>query len=349
MGDQAMAEENADASAGGSAALLRRAAGVWQTLPELRDGLFLDLGDVARKLSRFWILILLSAIIASAGILANSTATVIGAMIVAPLGTPIMGMALAVVIGDARRLWSSAALTVSGAAAVVLTGAFLAWILPELLPLTSNGQVTARTSPSLIDLIAAIATGFAGSYGLARKDISDVMPGVAIAISLVPPLAVVGITGAAGDWGSAWGAFLLFASNVVAMIVAGTIVFTLYGYHREARAAHGIRRRPAYAVVAAALVLIVVPLGLTTMQTAREQVWLNEASTAAGTWAAERGYALQDVRFEGPELEVVIGGTGPSPPGSQLLAQLRGRVPAGTPVVVSTINRGLVPIGRVPA
>jgi len=71
--------------------------------------------------------------------------------------------------------------------------------------------------------------------------------------------------------------------------------------------------------------------------------------TAAGTWAAERGYALQDVRFEGPELEVVIGGTGPSPPGSQLLAQLRGRVPAGTPVVVSTINRGLVPIGRVPA
>jgi uncharacterized membrane protein len=97
--------------------------------------------------------------------LAHSTATVIGAMIVAPLGTPIMGMALAVVIGDARRLWSSAALTLSGAAAVVLIGAFLALILPELQPLTSNGQVTGRTSPSVIDLIAAIATGFAGSSG----------------------------------------------------------------------------------------------------------------------------------------------------------------------------------------
>jgi uncharacterized membrane protein len=90
---------------------------------------------------------------------------VIGAMIVAPLGMPIIGMALAVVISDARRLWSSAALTLSGAAAVVLIGAFLALILPELRPLTSNGQVTGRTSPSVIDVIAAIATGFAGSYG----------------------------------------------------------------------------------------------------------------------------------------------------------------------------------------
>ena len=56
----------------------------------------------------------------------------------------------------------------------------------------------------------------------------------------------------AGDWGSAWGAFLLFASNVVAMILAGTIVFTLYGYHREARTAPGFRQRPAYAVIVAA-------------------------------------------------------------------------------------------------
>jgi uncharacterized hydrophobic protein (TIGR00271 family) len=341
--------EDAGASADGPAALLRRVAGIRRTLPELQDGLFLDLGDVSRKLSRFWILILLSAVIATAGVLANSTATVIGAMIVAPLGTPIMGMALAVVIGDARRLWSSAALTLSGAAAVVLIGAFLAWVLPELQPLTSNGQVTGRTSPSVIDLIAAIATGFAGSYGLARKDISDVMPGVAIAISLVPPLAVVGIAGAAGDWGSAGGAFLLFASNVVAMIVAGTIVFTLYGYRREERATRGFRRRPAYAVIAASLVLIVVPLGLTTMQTAREQVWLDRASTAASSWAAQGGYALTDVSFDGPQLDVLIEGTGPSPPGSQLLAQLRDQVPAGTPVVVSTINGGMLPIGRVPA
>jgi uncharacterized membrane protein len=84
----------------------------------------------------------------------------------------------------------------------------------------------------VIDRIAAFATGFAGSYGLAREDISDEIPGGAIAISLVPSLAVVRMAGSAGDWGSTWGAFLLFASNVVAIIVAGTIVFTLHGYRR---------------------------------------------------------------------------------------------------------------------
>ena len=344
-----MAEEKSGASDGASSALPDWVVGVRRTLPELQDGLFLYLGDVRRKLSRFWILLALAAIIATAGVLANSTATVIGAMIVAPLGTPIMGVALAVVIGDARRLWRSAALVLTGAAAVVFVGAFLARVLPELQPLTSNGQVTGRTSPSVIDLIAAVATGFAGSYGLARKDVPDVMPGVAIAISLVPPLAVAGITAAAGDWGSAWGAFLLFASNVVAMILAGTIVFTLYGYRREAQTAPGFRKRPAYAVIVAALVLILVPLGLTTVQTAREQVWLQQAATAAQAWAARSGYALQDVSFDGLDLEVDIEGTGPGPPGSQLLARLRGQLPAGTPVVVNTINGGLVRIGRVPA
>jgi uncharacterized hydrophobic protein (TIGR00271 family) len=343
-----MAEQTAGTSADGPRALLPRITGVRRTLPELQDELFLDVGEAARKLSRFWILLGLSATIATAGVLTNSTATVIGAMIVAPLGTPIMGIGLAVVIGDGRRLWRSAALVAGGAAAVILLAAFLAWILPELQPLATNGQVIARTSPGLIDLIAAVATGFAGAYGLARKDVSDVMPGVAIAISLVPPLAVVGITAAAGEWGSAWGAFLLFASNVVAMIVAGTVLLTVYGYHREARQTPGFRRRGAYAVIVFCLALILIPLALTTAQVAREQVWLKRASQAAGPWAGQRGYALEDVSFEGSQLNVAIEGSGPPPPGPQLLARLRGQLPAGTPVVVNSTTGGLVPIGHVP-
>jgi uncharacterized hydrophobic protein (TIGR00271 family) len=180
---------------------------VRRTLPELQDALFLTIGDVRRKMSRFWILLLLSAVIASAGILANSTAIVIGAMIIAPLGTPLMGIALAIVIGRGGRLWRSTALALGSTAAVILVGAFLAWIFPKLQPLAENGQITARTSPGVIDLVAAVATGVAGAYGVARRDVSDVMPGVAIAISLIPPLAVVGITGADGDWNDALGAF----------------------------------------------------------------------------------------------------------------------------------------------
>jgi uncharacterized hydrophobic protein (TIGR00271 family) len=324
-------------------------AGHPRTLPELQDALFLDLGDVTRKMYRFWVLLVLSAVIAGAGVLADSTATVIGAMIIAPLGMPIMGTGLAVVTSDARRMWTSAALATGGAAAVVLVGAVLAWATPRLQALTANGQVTSRTAPSVIDLIAATATGFAGSYGLARKDISDIMPGVAIAISLVPPLAVAGITASAGDWGSAWGALLLFALNVVAMLVAATIVFTLYGYHRAARQTGGFRKRGAFVVIAAFVAAILVPLGLTTAQTAREQASLSQASAAARPWAAEYGYKLLDVRFEGPDLEVVIEGTGPQPAGRRLLARLRGQVPAGTPVVIETIEGGRARIGLVPS
>jgi uncharacterized hydrophobic protein (TIGR00271 family) len=336
-------------AAADSAPSLGQAATVRRTLPELQDALFLDLGQVHRKMSRFWILLLLSAVIAAAGILADSTATVIGAMIIAPLGTPLMGIALAVVIGRGGRLWRSASLALSGAAAVILVGAFLAWIFPKLQPLADNGQVTARTSPGVIDLIAAVATGVAGAYGMARRDVSDVMPGVAIAISLVPPLAVVGITAADGEWNNALGAFVLFAANVVAVLIAGTIVLTLCGYGRRAQAVPGFRRGAAYAVIATSLLLILVPLGITTAQTAQEQIWLDRAATTARAWAAAAHYALQDVSFQGSQLNVVVEGTGPGPSAAQLLRMLRGQVPADTAVVLDKINGSRELIGHVPS
>jgi hypothetical protein len=101
-------------------------------------------------------------------------------------------------------------------------------------------------------------------------------------------------------------------------------------------------------VIVACLALILIPLALTTAQVAREQVWLERASQAAGPWASQRGYALEDVSFEGSELNIAIEGSGPQPPGFQLLARLRGQLPAGTPVVVDSTTGGLLPIGHVP-
>ncbi|HYK28486.1 MAG TPA: TIGR00341 family protein [Streptosporangiaceae bacterium] len=344
-----MSEENDERAVNRSASLLGRVAGIRRTLPELRETLFLDIGDVRAKMSRFWILLMLSAVIAATGILADSTATVIGAMIIAPLGTPLMGMALAVVTGGGRRLLRSTALAIGGTITVILVGAFLAWIFPKLQPLADNGQVTGRTSPGVLDLVAAVATGVAGSYGLARRDVSDVMPGVAIAISLVPPLAVVGITAADGYWNEAFGAFVLFAANVMAVIVAGTIVLTLCGYGRDAGVEPGFRRGPAYVVIAMSLLLILVPLVFTTTQAAREQVWLDRALAIARPWAARRHYTLDDVKFEGSQLHVVIEGTGPGPSAAQLLRLLHDRLPAGTAVVLDTVHGSKVLIGHVPA
>ena len=99
-----------------------------------------------------------------------------------------------------------------------------------------NSQIAGRTSPGLLDLIAAVATGFAGAVAMARRDVAAVLPGVAIAISLVPPLAVVGVCLGQGAFALATGALILFASNLLALVLAGSLVFTVLGYSAEAEA-----------------------------------------------------------------------------------------------------------------
>ena len=308
-----------------------------RTLPELSDEVFLDVGDAVTKRWRFAVLLSLAAVIATAGVLSDSTATVIGAMIVAPLGTPIIGTALGIVTGHPARVASSAVTVVLGATGVIVIGWILAAILPDLIPLANNSQISGRTSPNLIDLVAAVATGFVGAYGLARKDISDVLPGVAIAISLVPPLAVVGITAQAGDADGAFGAFQLFASNMMAMIVAGSIVFTAYGYATEAQETTGFRRRLAYSVVAAATVLIAVPMTITTIDTVEDQSVLSQTTEVADQWAAGTNTVVVEASFDGDDLVLVLEDPDNLPAGD-LLANLQGVVPPGTDVVVNHVS-----------
>src|SRR5687768_7151531 len=191
-------------------------------LDELDDDLNLGSGDRRAKRSAFWTMLVLSAVIASAGVLADSTATVIGAMIIAPLSTPIMGIALSIAVG---RRNGSGAYVVLGGAVVVAIGVVFSLAVPQDVSLLSNSQIASRTSPGLVDLVAAVATGFAGAIALSRRDVAAVLPGVAIAISLVPPLAVVGVCLGQGAPDLAAGALLLFVSNVLAMVAAGVLTF----------------------------------------------------------------------------------------------------------------------------
>ena len=111
-----------------------------------------------------------------------------------------------------------------------------------------------------MDLIAALATGFAGGFAMCRNDLSAVLPGVAIAISLVPPLGVVGVCAGQGLWDDAFGALVLFLSNVVALVIAGSIVFTMGGYARDPGSSPTANRRRAYTVVTVLALIVAVPL-----------------------------------------------------------------------------------------
>ena len=142
-----------------------------RTIENLTADLDLSAGDVASKRSAFWIMLGLSSVIATAGVLSDSTATVIGAMIIAPLATPIMGLALGLAKGSARSTLQSAWFVLRGVVLVVGAGAVFSLVLPTSFDLVSNSQIASRTSPGLLDLVAAVATGFAGAIALARRRI----------------------------------------------------------------------------------------------------------------------------------------------------------------------------------
>ena len=144
-----------------------------RTLEELSDDLDLRSGDARAKQSAFWTMLVLSGIIASAGILADSTATVIGAMIIAPLSTPIMGIALGVVKRERIR---AGRFVVLGARPRRADRGHRGVRGPDV-DVPRNSQITSRTSPTVVDLIAAIATGVAGRRRALRRDVAAVLPG----------------------------------------------------------------------------------------------------------------------------------------------------------------------------
>ncbi|WP_337972051.1 DUF389 domain-containing protein [Methanobacterium petrolearium] len=137
-------------------------------------------------------------------------AAVIGAMIIAPLMMPIMGLAFGISIGDSRAMKDSLLVSLGGILAAIIVGFLLTFPVAIFVHPQSIDQIMIRTSPKLLDLLAALVTGLAGAFAMSRKDVSDTLPGVAIAISLVPPLSNTGILLATSNFSLAMGSFLLF-------------------------------------------------------------------------------------------------------------------------------------------
>ncbi|HEY54136.1 MAG TPA: TIGR00341 family protein [Caldilineae bacterium] len=178
----------------------------------------------------FYVLIVLASIIASLGLLQNSAAVIIGAMLVAPLMSPILAMAMAMVIGDYRQLLEAAESTAKGVTLAIIVGMAVTLLSP-LNQVTD--QILARTEPTVLDLGVALASGAAAGYAMSRKEVSAALPGVAIAAALVPPLCVTGYGLGVFQLRIASGSLLLFATNLVAIIFAAAITFLALGFHPE--------------------------------------------------------------------------------------------------------------------
>ncbi len=306
-----------------------------RSMDELTDDLDLTAGDSASKRSAFWTMLVLSAVIASAGVLSDSTATVIGAMIIAPLSTPIMGMALGIAKREPGGAAKAGRFVLIGALIVVVIGILFTLLLPASYDLLGNPQISGRTTPGLLDLIAAVATGFAGAVALARRDVAAVLPGVAIAISLVPPLAVVGVCLGQQAYSLATGALLLFVSNLLALVLAGTLVYTAIGLGGDTEP--GLSRRKAYLTIGILLVVVAVPLIANTTATYLINVWTNRVQTVATQWVSQvPGASINGVEVASREVYVNVQTTGDVPPVDELTSSLAGQIPDGISVVVTT-------------
>lgn len=304
-----------------------------RTLGELTAELDHRAGDRSGKLSAFWTMMALSAVIATAGVTNDSTATVIGAMIIAPLSRPIMGTALAVV---KRERTGAGLLALGGAGLVILVGLVMALFLPEGYDLLDNTQVADRTSPGALDLVAALATGLAGAVALARKDVGAVLPGVAIAISLVPPLAVVGVCLGQGDARLAGGALLLFASNVLALVLAGMFVFAALGYATVADREHRGTTRRARVTLAVVFVVVATPLVAHSVLTYTVTVWTGRAEAAAERWLADDAAEVTDVQLNATTFQISVRTPGELPPFEALREEMAKDLPDTFGVVVVT-------------
>ncbi|MBC9719349.1 TIGR00341 family protein [Streptomyces sp. TRM66268-LWL] len=282
----------------------------------MTEALFIEPSLRSPSSTRFWALLVLASVIAGAGVIGDSTATVIGAMIVAPLMTPILGSALALVLADRDHVLRSVLLVLLGASAVVVIGMLLGWIVSPPDAFASNSQVSSRISPRLIDLLAALATGTVGAFALVRTDISDTLPGVAIAISLVPPLVVTGLLITAHRYHDASESALLFATNVAAIVATGTIVFLVYGV-RDAAAEAGLHvgefSGRTLAVILGVVVLIAVPLTTGTVSVARDRSLVAEARPVAEAWAATGKWQIASVEARNGIIVIGVLGLPPQP------------------------------------
>lgn len=322
-------------------------------LPTMEHRLYFEGADAIRTITNYAVLLSLATAIATFGVIAGSAATVIGAMIVAPLMTPIMATTLGIVLGDGRRMTRSILIVgLSIVYVIVLSGVLSYPISPMVIGFGTNPEILGRVSPDLLALYAALASGAAGAFALSRKEIADALPGVAIAISLVPPLCVVGIAFFHARWLSGAGALILFLTNLFAIILAGGAIFWLSGVtpHRCRSqpggavssglgcdvAAQARSRRRAIMVAFVGMVVVAAVLGFNGYRTLEQHRDTSIAENVVEAWLGETKYILSDIALvyqpgdiavNGPaRARIVIAGLGDIPSIESLAADLSARL-----------------------
>lgn len=263
---------------------------------EQRNAIYEGVLDSSQIDIEYVALLILAGLIALFGLLENSAAVIIGAMLISPLMNPILSAALALLLGDGNLGKRSATVLASSIAGVI----GITWLVAYLIPLKqATPEILARTAPNLLDLFIAVLSGLAGTLALRGGSVTmTILPGVAVAVAVVPPLSVVGYGLSTHQGSIAGGAFLLFVTNLVSIIISAATVFRVMGFQPHRKAEQG-RWKLKYRMGISAIVLLLlsIPLFLT-LRKAAIQVRIRSEVQRDLNLAFERNKAsISDLSF----------------------------------------------------
>ncbi len=273
---------------------------------ERRGEVRVNLRDSAQPDFEYFVLVVLSSMIATLGLLTNSGAVIIGAMLVAPLMSPIIGLGLGSLVGDEKLLKYAVSAILRGAGIAVIISILLTWLnnaLPFVTLQELPIEVISRTSPSPIDLLIALAGGLAAAFALAQPSLSAALPGVAIATALMPPLGVVGIGIAMGRWEVAGGAFLLFVTNSVTIAFASMLVFFALGFNPGTKDGERVPR--SLTISALVTLIMLLPLTYLSITAFQKSSRTREINTVVAEEVSKFGAELVELRVDVSDNEIL--------------------------------------------
>jgi len=263
-------------------------------------------------LIRMSVLMILSTVIATAGLLSDSAAVVIGAMLVAPMMNPVMGAAGSVVMGWSSRFYRSILLVLTMGVGAVLMAMAITALSPEIVFMPE--QVLARTRPTFYDLLIALAAGSAGAYTITHKE-SGAIPGVAVAVALLPPLASAGVLIVALEMELALRALVLFLTNLIAMVLAAALTLMAAGVSPASA-----RRRSAAFIksqlwlFALLMFAVSIPLYFYSQKVIFDAEYKAAKSELLQSWLRENNLVLTGIDFRVEDKVIYLELEGPNPP-----------------------------------
>ncbi|MFP3454835.1 DUF389 domain-containing protein [Psychrobacter sp. SIMBA_152] len=255
----------------------------------------------------YFIMNILSAIIASYGLVTNSAAVVIGAMLVAMMLGPITGIALAIIDHRMPLLRKSLFTVIIGVSLVVLVGFIVGWLHKDQ-PLTA--EILSRTQPTSMDLMIALAGGTAGAYAMVSPHLSVAVVGVAVATALVPPLAASGILLANGEMQLGLGALLLAATNILAIQFTNALVLWVLGFRRLVDDDYKSNTYLTFLQRNAVTLLLLGGLGayltINLQTNAKQQVFESNVQETINNYFIDQGNVLTNTQFDTSEENQVV-------------------------------------------